>query len=176
MLWWIVHWASQKHHYIDRCTLSTSRAAYDDVTSNKEPQRQFCEHVMSLCKRRHVMINTFTLPLFTIVWAFQLLFSYCPISSPDHLLSPSCRALIACSKANWAESASWQFIRRHLPEKKLDSNLKTCTRAAIPEWRPSGCESWQQKNLDPHKHQEHPHTTTKEKYWGPKKGWFHPIC
>ena len=104
------------------------------------------EHVLQM----YMMINTFTSLLFTVVWAFQLLFFYCPNSSPDHLLSPSCRVPIACSKANWAESASWQFIRRHpSPQKKSDSNLKTCTRVAIPEWRPSGCESWLQKNSWP---------------------------
>ena len=89
--------------------------------------------------------------MFTVVWAFQLLFSYCPISPTDHLLSPSCRALIACSKANWAESANWQFIRRRAPPKKeiglQSQNLRSRGYPWVPPVR-----TWIQaaKNLDPH--------------------------
>ena len=89
--------------------------------------------------------------MFTVVWAFQLLFSYCPISQTDHLLSPSCRALIACSKANWAESANWQFIRRRAPPKKeiwlQSQNLRSRGYPWVPPVR-----TWIQaaKNPDPH--------------------------
>ena len=125
-----------KATYFDRCTLSLSFLWCNSWGCD-------LKYMWSESMYCNVMMNTFTLPpcVFAVVWSFQLLFFYCPISSPDHLLSPSCRSRVQrLIGPNLPAGNSLEGISPP-PQKKSDSNLKTCTRVAIPEWRTSGCES-----------------------------------